>query len=90
MRTCASIFSWIGGVATSLIEFFSLIGLARESPGIGWVIFILIVFNLIILIWRQCAVSGGKKVASGVFTLLFVSLIGGILTLCIPEDQLGR
>ncbi len=89
MRTCASIFSWIGGIATSLIEFFSLVGLTRESPGIGWVIFILIVFNLVILIWRQCAVSNGKKVASGVFTLLFVSLIGGILTLCIPEDQLG-
>ena len=89
MRTCASIFSWIGGIATSLIEFFSLVGLARESPGIGWVIFFLIVFNLVILIWRQAAVSSGKKVASGVFTLLFASLVGGILTLCIPEDQLG-
>ena len=89
MRTCASIFSWIGGIATSLIEFFSLVGLARESPGIGWVIFFLVVFNLVILIWRQVAVSSGKKIASGVFTLLFVSLVGGILTLCIPEDQLG-
>ena len=51
-----------------------------------WVVFLIV--RLLILIWRQYAVSNGSKVACGIFTLLFASLIGGILTLCIPEDQL--
>ena len=52
-----------------------------------WVIFVIVM--LIILIWRQTAVENGHKVGCGVCTLLFVSVIGGILTLCIPENQLG-
>lgn len=47
-----------------------------------WVIFV--IFRLIILIWRQSAVESGNKVGCGVCTLLFVSLIGGILTLALP------
>ena len=31
----------------------------------------------------------GKKVKAGVLSLIFVSVIGGILTFCISEDELG-
>lgn len=51
-----------------------------------WTTYCLIM--LIILVWRQGTTSYGKKVACGIFTLLFCSLIGGILTLCIPRNQL--
>jgi hypothetical protein len=35
------------------------------------------------------AVSKGQLIAIGIFTILFCSIPGGILMLCIPEDQLG-
>ena len=41
-----------------------------------------------ILIWRQADVSEGRKIPSGICTLIFCSLIGGILTICIPEADL--
>ena len=58
-------------------------------PGWIWFIFVVIVIlRIIILIWREYATSNGKKVGCGVMTLIFCSVIGGILTLCIPEEQL--
>lgn len=113
MRTAASIFSWLGGIVTTIIGFVTLsqgqtvaVTNTYYNPYYGyssstttqqvpydtwvwvlWVVFIIV--RLIILIWRQSAVANGKKVGCGVCTLLFASLIGGILTLCIPEDQLG-
>src|SRR5574344_1898125 len=33
------------------------------------------------------AVSKGQLIAIGIFTILFCSIPGGILMLCIPEDQ---
>ena len=58
-------------------------------PGWVWILwFIFIIVRLIILIWRQSSVNNGYKVGCGICTLLFCSVIGGILTLCIPEDQL--
>lgn len=56
-----------------------------------WGVWVLIVvLRVFILAWRQAALSNGKKVASGICTLIFVSFIGGILTLCIPESDLGQ
>ncbi len=61
----------------------------NASPVWLWVYVIIATLGRIaILIWRQYATSNGKKVACGVCTLIFASLIGGILTLCIPEEDL--
>ncbi len=111
MKTAATVFSWIGGVLTTIISIVTIsmgmdVPVQRCSygfyggscyvttehqayPAWVWVIVIIgIILRLIILIWRQYATSNGKKVACGVCTLIFVSLIGGILTLCIPESDL--
>ena len=108
MKTAASVFSWLGGIATTIFGFVYLskgqtvtyqqcnyyYGCSNYTQKVPyptwmwvlWVIFVIV--RLIILIWRQVAVENGNKVGCGVCTLLFASLIGGILTLCIPEDQL--
>lgn len=39
-------------------------------------------------IWRQVDVSEGRKIPSGICILIFCSLIGGILTICISEADL--
>lgn len=112
MKTAASIFSWLGGIVTTIIAFITVAkGIdvpvvvtqcngyygcssyttTQHQASPGWLWFLLIFFaivRLIILIWRQYATSNGKKVGCGVCTLIFASIIGGILTLCIPEDQL--
>ena len=113
MKTAASIFSWLGGIATIIFEFimvgrgFDVVTTGYtynyhyggyqpyqsvqhvDSPIWLWVLIVIIaILQFIILIWRQSSVSNGKKVGAGVCTLLFCSLIGGILTLCIPEDDL--
>ncbi len=87
MKTVASVFSWLGGIATAIILWVSFIPLFTYGAYF-WIPLIYSVFDLIILIWRQSATSNGKKVGCGVCTLLFCSLVGGILTLCIPENQL--
>lgn len=108
MKTAASIFSWLGGIATIIFEFIT-VGRGIDvvttgytynhqpyqsvqhvnSPIWLWILIVIIaILQVIILIWRQSSVSNGKKVGAGVCTLLFCSLIGGILTLCIPEDDL--
>ena len=111
MKTVASVFSWLGGIITIIVEFI-VVGRGTDivttgytytyygyqpytstqhvsSPAWLWILIVIIaIFQLIILIWRQSATSNGKKIGCGVCTLLFCSLVGGILTLCIPEDQL--
>lgn len=109
MKTAASIFSWLGGIATTIYAFVMLSQgqivtkyyynyygggyyQTERVPFPTWVWVLAIIFaviRLIILIWRQKSVEEGNKVGCGVCTLIFASVIGGILTLCIPEDQLG-
>ena len=94
MKIAASIFSWFGGVVETIYSYFIM----REIQGIYgislsrswlWGIFLVgIVLRLSILIWREKSVGKGNKIACGVLTLIFVSFIGGILTLRIPQDQL--
>ena len=61
----------------------------QPSPAWLWVLLVVgIILRIIILIWRQNATNNGSKVGCGVCTLIFVSVIGGILTLCIPEEDL--
>ena len=105
MKIAASIFSWIGGVLTTIIGFINLNRgqiVTRFNYATGhsytehvpyetwlWILWwIFVIVRLIILIWRQSSVNKGYKVACGICTLIFCSLIGGILTLCIPQYQL--
>ena len=103
MRIAASILSWLGGLAMVIVGYSFLIRghvVTHTYPGGSYTevvpfhggLFVLwgcyLAFLLIILLWRQHAVAHGHKVVSGVFTLLFVSPIGGILTLCISKKDL--
>ena len=47
------------------------------------------VLSAIILIRRQSEVAEGRKIPFGISTLIWCSIVGGILTLCIPEDDLN-
>ena len=111
MKTVASVFSWLGGIATMILEFI-FVGRGSDvivtgyrytyygyqpytyiqhanSPAWLWILIVLLaIFQLFVLIWRQLSTSNGNKIGCGVCTLIFCSLVGGILTLCIPEDQL--
>ncbi len=54
-----------------------------------WAIwFLYVIMQFFILIWRQIETTNGNKVACGVCTLIFVSVIGGVLTLCLPSEDL--
>ena len=90
MKVVASVFSWIGGVATSIIVWAYSIVFAMIKQ--DWVLVAIpimyMIFALVILIWRQYATSHGSKIGCGVCTLLFCSVVGGILTLCIPDYML--
>ena len=57
-----------------------------------WIITILfIIADIIVLFYRESAVMNGNKVLAGVLTIIFASKLGGIFTLCIPENELyGR
>ena len=94
MKTAASIVSWIGGIITMIINFIYLNSptvknlLSNNTGLIFCIVVIDITIILTILIWRQRAVNDGKKVACGVCTIIFASVIGGILTLCIPKSEL--
>ncbi len=87
MKTAASIFSWLGGLITAIIIWANFAPLFNYGP-YYWIPLIYTIIELLILIWRESAVSKGNKVGCGVFTLIFASVIGGILTLCIPDSQL--
>ena len=104
MKTAASIFSWVGASLQTITELIILtLGqtVIRYSYGYRttsntpypdwlWILwFVAIILRIVILIWRQDAVDKGNKVACGICTILFVNLVGGILTLCIPEYELN-
>ena len=87
MKIAASIVSWVGGIITIIMTWNQCAPLI--AGGYAWIPILLTVVMIGILIGREIAVPKGHKIALGVLTLLFVSLIGGILTLCIPDDSLN-
>lgn len=98
MKKAASVFSWLGGLFTVVISFIFFIrgykvehlGYYEAYPPYVWIIWgIYIVVMLAVLVWRQFSVEFGHKIACGILTIVFVSKIGGILTLCIPKSQLN-
>ena len=67
--------------------FSDFIYVSREVLIVSYVIGTII--DLIILLRRKNALNNREKKACGILTLIFVSVIGGILTLCIPYNELG-
>ena len=90
MKTAASVLSWIGGIITAVSLWVSCGIYASQFhlSGLLAIPAVYMIVDLSILSWRQVAVNRGNKVGPGVLTLIFCSVIGGILTLCIPESQL--
>lgn len=92
MKIAASICSWLGGIITTIISF-SNVNYLNNITGLEYqvvylILSVSILLKIVILIWRAYSTRNGSKIGCGIATLLFVSLIGGILTLCIPEDEL--
>lgn len=57
---------------------------------ICWIVWaIALAIQIAILRWRNKCLDNGEKGGCGVVTLIFVSLIGGILTLCIPDYEIN-
>ena len=65
---------------------------AEVIPYSGWVWFIWIIWligDIVFLTWRRNKLlDDGRKVACGLWTLFFISIIGGILTMRIPDEDL--
>lgn len=89
MDKVAAAFSWIVGIGRVIYFWFVyFMDLQQINP---WLFLVPLFYTLVdvgILIWRQADVSEGRKIPSGICTLIFCSLIGGILTICIPEADL--
>lgn len=61
----------------------------RDYPDWIWIIWgVMIAIRIGVLIYRERQVYLGFKTKCGILTILFASLLGGILTLCIPEHIL--
>lgn len=89
MDKVAAAFSWIVGVGRVIYFWFVyFIDLQQINPWLFLVPLFYTIVDVGILIWRQADVSEGRKIPSGICTLIFCSLIGGILTICIPEADL--
>lgn len=104
IKTMASILSWLGGLAVVVVGYAFLIrgrvvthmnadgSTSTQIVPFHGRVFVLwacyLAFLLLVLLWRQRAVAHGHKYISGTCTLLFVSPIGGLLTLLIPEKDL--
>ena len=90
MKTAAAVFSWLGGIVTVIYTWVmvAIYAASLSMPALYVIPIVQTIIVLVVLIWRQVSVENGNKVGCGVCTLLFASLIGGILTLCIPDSQL--
>ena len=102
MKKAASIFSWIGGILRSIaifvilgkgISIIQIVSLETKTTSIPypWWVWILgliaITMKIVILIYREFEAEEGDKIGCGICTLLFVSYIGGILTLLLPKEE---
>lgn len=86
MKLTSNIFSWAVGLGTTAL--IVILVLAETSIAMletKWIIGGLIlgvIFRFVLLIWRQIAVNdGGPTITIGVLTIVFVSIVGGILTI---------
>lgn len=88
MRKVADVFTYLGAVI-DVVYLWIALGVLQATTGISPLIFLIpffyMVLVIVILVWRHKALEDGSKVGCGVCTLIFISPVGGILTLCIPQ-----
>ena len=94
MKKIATIFSWLCGVATAVYYVIQIALIMKTGANTAsdflWILYVvLLVVDFVVLIWRQKSVADGHKVACGILTIIFCGAVGGILTLCIPAEELG-
>ena len=90
IRKWACFWSWFVGIGEIIVSWIYSVAYYHFYNKLAFLLIISAVFTLevvIILIYRELSVAIEKKTAAGVLTLLFVSIPGGILTLCIPTDE---
>ena len=89
MRIASNIFTWVVGLLEGIAAL--IVTLYEVSKDDSWAFIILaigLIFRLTIMIWRQIAVNdGGSTIAAGICTLIFVSIVGGILTILLNDYQ---
>ena len=87
MKAVSTIFSWLGAIASSIYAIIVFKkGTYNINPVLFWIFFVaLSLIRLLLLICRNSEIESGHKVRCGVWTLLLVSTIGGILTFCIDD-----
>ena len=100
MKVASSILSWIGGVLTLsalwvyylffnvLSAYYDLLSVLHLTLNVFLIFNICYsIFVLIILILRQALMNTKGRIPLGILTLIFVSLLGGIFTLCIRVEK---
>ena len=89
MKTASTVFSWLGAITSSILSIYLFNrGTYNIRPVLFWILFVAIsLIRFIILVCRNSEIEAGNKVRCGVWTLLFVSTIGGIMTFCIPDEH---
>ena len=92
MRSTSDIFTWIG-FSLNIIVIAAVFIILRESLEMPFSLLLiipsclLIAIDIVILAFRSKAIEEQHKVLIGVLTLLFVSVVGGILTFCIKNEN---
>ena len=88
MKTAAITMTILGGIASIVIYWVSFIALISKTPAFASIPGILTLLTFFMLIIYCAEIGRGEKTGAGIIAILFCCVIGGILTLCIPESEL--
>lgn len=95
MRKAATALTYIGGILTALNLWIDclIVSIIATSVYDAWFVWFSLVFpiaySVFLIVYLSLRfVTKNNKVAWGITTILFVSAVGGILTLCTPNSQL--
>lgn len=87
MRKAANVIAIISFLINT-IGVLIIILVTRSFPVWAWLIWILYeLVGFVILVTRPTMIDSDHKVACGVLTLLFISVLAGIFTFCIPDHR---
>ena len=96
MKHAAAILTWLGYAATVAVVIVNLSidfdkrgrVIAKDTPAWVWVLAVIfLVIGLLVVIFREVQVRRRNYILPGVLTIVFASVIGGILTILIPKSE---